>query len=140
MSEAKELSNKHGILLFDGVCHFCDATVQFIHKHDKQDYFRFAPLQSEIGAKLQKEFGLQNTDSVILIEQGRAYTRSTAGLRIARKLSGVWSLLYAFIVVPRFIRNFAYDVFSHNRYRMFGKKDACTLPTPELRKRFIDLC
>lgn len=139
MNEANQLADKHGIVLFDGVCNFCDSTVQFIHARDKRDYFRFAALQSETGARLQKEFGLHNIDSVILVERGAAYTRSTAALRIAKKLGGAWSLAYAFIVVPRFIRDFAYDLFAKNRYRLFGKKDACGLPTPELRKRFIDL-
>lgn len=138
MSDANQILDSHGVVLFDGVCNFCDASVQFIHARDKNDYFRFAPLQSEMGAKLKEQYGLGNIDSVVLVENGQAFTRSTAALRIARRLQGVWSWFYGFIVVPQFIRDFAYDLFAKNRYRLFGQKDACGLPTPELRKRFID--
>lgn len=139
MSEAEIPNHEQAIVLFDGVCHFCDASVNFIFARDKNDYFRFAPLQSETGRRLVKKYNLENVDSVILIENNQAFIRSTAALRIARRLDGVWSRLYCFIVVPRFVRDFAYELFSRNRYRMFGKKDFCTLPPLALRARFLDV-
>jgi predicted DCC family thiol-disulfide oxidoreductase YuxK len=127
------------VILFDGVCNFCDGAVNFIIARDGEGYFKFAPLQSEIGEKLLAENGIDktNTDSVVLIEDGKVYTYSTAALRVARKLSGAWSWAYAFIVVPKFIRDFFYKLFAKYRYKMFGKKDECMLPTPEIRSRFL---
>jgi len=127
------------VILFDGVCNFCNGAVNFIIERDKAGYFKFAPLQSEIGEKLLAENGVNKieTDSVVLIEDGKVYTHSTAALRIARKLEGAWKLTYGFVVVPRFIRNFFYRMFAKYRYKMFGKQDACMLPTPEIRQRFL---
>jgi predicted DCC family thiol-disulfide oxidoreductase YuxK len=127
------------VILFDGVCNFCDGAVNFIIARDAGAYFKFAPLQSEIGEKLLAENGIDKTvtDSVVLIEDGKVYTYSTAALRVSRKLSGLWSWAYAFIVVPKFIRDFFYKLFAKYRYKMFGKKDECMLPTPEIRSRFL---
>ncbi len=128
-----------GIILFDGVCNFCNGSVNFIIERDVENYFKFAPLQSEIGQKLLDEYKIdkEQTDSVVLIENGKAFVRTTAALRVARKLSGFWSLFYGFIIVPEFIRDFFYKLFAKNRYKMFGKTDACMMPTPEVRARFI---
>ena len=128
-----------GIVLFDGVCNFCSHSVNFIIERDAENYFKFAPLQSETAKNLLKEYKIDKgeTDSVILIENGAAYTHSTAALRIARKLGGFWSLIYGFIVVPKFIRDFFYKLFAKYRYKMFGKTDACMMPTPEIREKFI---
>ena len=139
------------ILLFDGVCNFCNSSVNFIIAHDKAGYFKFAPLQSDTGkelaAKHELEFegstgeasndGAVPIDSVILIEHDKAYTHSTAALRVARSLGGIWALAYVFIVVPKFIRDFFYMLFARYRYRLFGKKDVCMMPTPELKQRFL---
>jgi predicted DCC family thiol-disulfide oxidoreductase YuxK len=137
------------VVLFDGVCNFCDASVNFVIGHDPEGYFKFAPLQSEAGKKLAAEHGLRAEsnekpagdlipiDSVILVEDGKAYTHSTAALRIARRLGGVWSMFYGLIVVPKPVRDFFYRMFARYRYRMFGRKDECTLPTPEVRARFL---
>jgi predicted DCC family thiol-disulfide oxidoreductase YuxK len=146
------------VVLFDGVCNFCDASVSFVIDHDPNGYFKFAPLQSAAGKELAAEYDLvsetasaqtaktasANTaddlipiDSVILVEDGQAYTHSTAALRIARKLTGIWPVLYAFIIVPKPIRDFFYRLFAKYRYRMFGKKDECMLPSPEVRARFL---
>lgn len=126
-------------MIFDGVCNFCDGAVNFIIAHDAKNYFKFAPLQSENGRKLAAEHGidLQKIDSVILIEGGEAYTESTAALKVARHMDGIWSLAYAFIIVPKFIRDYFYKLFAKNRYRLFGKKDACMLPSPEVRAKFL---
>jgi len=127
------------VVLFDGVCNFCNATINFVIEHDKSGYFKFAPLQSEIGEGLMAEHGIDRieTDSVILVEDGVAYTHSDAALRISRRLDGVWSWAYAFRVVPRAVRDAAYRLFAKNRYRLFGRQDACMMPTPEIRARFL---
>lgn len=127
------------VVLFDGVCNFCNATINFVIEHDRAGYFKFAPLQSEIGERSMAEHGIDRieTDSVILVEDGKAYTHSDAALRIARRLDGIWSWAYAFRVVPRFIRDAAYRIFAKNRYRLFGRRDACMMPTPDVRARFL---
>lgn len=127
------------IVLFDGICNFCSGAVNFIIRHDKAGYFKFAPLQSEIGEKMIAKYGINkgDTDSVVLIENDQAYTHSAAALRITRKLDGIWSAGYAFIIVPRPIRDFAYKLFAKYRYRLFGRQDQCMMPTPEIRARFL---
>jgi predicted DCC family thiol-disulfide oxidoreductase YuxK len=125
------------IVLFDGVCNFCNGSVNFIIEHDKKGYFRFAPLQSEIGKEYIEKFGLSELDSVILVEDEKVYTHSTAALKIARQLDGPWSWFYALIIIPRPVRDFFYKLFAKYRYRLFGKQDACMLPTPEIRSRFL---
>ena len=127
-----------GILLFDGVCHFCDHSVQFIIKRDKAAYFQFASIQSETGQALLAKYKIPaDVDSVILIEDDRAYTASTAALKVCRHLDGAWQLFYALLIVPSFIRNVFYRLFAKNRYRLFGQKEACMLPTAEQRNRFL---
>ena len=128
------------LVLFDGVCNLCESSVQFIIRHDSKVRFRFASLQSAYAQQLLKERGLQtkNFDSIVLVQNNQLYQRSDAALRIARLLSHGWSVLYVFIVVPRFIRDAVYDVVAANRYRWFGKKDVCMIPTPDLKSRFIE--
>lgn len=127
------------IILFDGDCNFCDASVQFIIKRDPYEFFQFASLQSETGIRLSKDFNIpEDVDSLVLIENGKAHTKSAAALRIAKKLDGLWHLAFLFILVPAPIRDVVYDFVARNRYKWFGKKeDACMLPSPEERKRFI---
>jgi predicted DCC family thiol-disulfide oxidoreductase YuxK len=127
------------IVLFDGVCNFCNASVNFVIEHDKAGYFKFAPLQSEIGEELVAKHGIDtaDTDSVIVVENDCAYTHSSGALRIARQLDGIWSWTYAFVVVPKPIRDLAYRVFAKHRYRLFGRQNACMMPTPEIRARFL---
>lgn len=129
----------HGIVLFDGVCNFCDASVRFVLDRDPGGYFRFASLQSEVGRRLLAEHGLPVDElaSVVLIEEGRAHTRSDAALRIARRLRGAWRLLGVFRVVPRSLRDAVYDRVAANRYRWFGKRELCEIPSPEVRARFL---
>ena len=128
-----------GIVLFDGVCNFCNGSVNFIIERDRQNYFKFAPLQSEIGQELLKKHNINKaeTDSVILVENGAAYMYSTAALKVAKHLDGAWSWFYGFIFVPKFLRDFAYKTFAKNRYKLFGKTEACMMPTPEIRERFL---
>lgn len=127
------------VILFDGDCNFCDSSVQFIIKRDPAAHFLFTSLQSEKGLELTKQYAIPaEVDSLVLIENGKAFTKSSAALRIAKKLDGLWHLFFVFILVPRKIRDGVYDYVANNRYRWFGKKeDACTLPSPEQRKRFI---
>ena len=127
------------VILFDGVCNLCNASVNFVIDRDPGGHFVFSSLQSEAARPLLQRHRLaQNAlDSIILIETDRAYTHSTAALRIARRLKGPWPLLYAFIVVPRPVRDAVYRVIARNRYRWFGKSETCRVPTPALRRRFL---
>ena len=126
------------IVLFDGVCNFCNGAVNFIIRHDADKKFKFTPLQSEAGQELRAKFNIgEDIDSIILIEDDKAYLHSTAGLRVAKGLGGIWALGYAFIIVPAFIRDWAYKLFAKYRYRLFGRQDACMLPTPDVRERFL---
>ena len=126
------------IILFDGVCNFCNDAVNFIIRRDRERRFKFAPLQSETGQELRRKYEIDpDVDSIVLIEDERAFTHSTAGLRIAKGLSGILSLAYVFMIVPAFIRDFFYKTFAKNRYRLFGKKEVCMVPTREVRERFL---
>ncbi len=127
------------VVLFDGVCNLCNGTVQFIIAHDPSAHFRFAALQSEAARRLLGETQMSGTllDSVVLVENVRVYTRSTAVLRVARRLSFPWPLFFALIVVPRPLRDMVYELIARHRYAWFGRRDACMMPTPELRARFL---
>ena len=131
------------LILFDGVCNLCNGAVNFIIDRDPEGCFTFAALQSEEAAPLLAEFGRQPEslatapDSIALIEGGHLYERSDAVLRIARRLDGLWPLSYAFVVLPKSFRDALYGWIAANRYRWFGKEDACRIPTPELRARFL---
>jgi len=127
------------VVLFDGVCNLCNASVQFIIARDPPARFRFAPLESSAGRRLIGETGARSPlpDSFVLLEHGRWYIRSTAALRVARRLRFPWPLLYVFIAVPRPLRDVIYDFIARHRYRWFGKREACMVPTPELRARFL---
>jgi predicted DCC family thiol-disulfide oxidoreductase YuxK len=134
-------ADSHAVVLFDGVCNLCNATVNFIVDRDPAGYFRFAALQSEPGAATLARHGTPapagDPDSICLEERGRFYVRSTAVLRIARRLRGGWKLLFVFIVVPRPLRDLVYRWVARNRYRWFGREESCRVPTPELRARFL---
>lgn len=130
------------ILLYDGLCGFCDGAVQFILKRDVHRRMYFAPLQGPTATKiLSRRPELADVDSLILVEEAgareRAYARSEAVLRIVRYLGGAWPLLSVLRIVPAFIRNWGYDIFARYRYRVFGRYDACPLPPPEIRARFL---
>ncbi len=128
------------IILFDGVCNLCNGAITFIIQRDKNDVFRYAPLQSEVGKNLaaKHNIDLDKVDSIILVTEDKAFAKSTAALRIAKHLSGGWPLLAVFLILPRFLRNAVYDFIARNRYKWFGKKDACMIPTPELKSKFLD--
>jgi predicted DCC family thiol-disulfide oxidoreductase YuxK len=129
----------HPIILFDGICNLCNGAVQFVIKRDKKNLFRFASLQSEEAQQILKEHhcSLQRTDSFFLIENGKVFDRSTAALKVVQKLDGLWPLLYGLIVVPPFIRDGVYKIIAKNRYRWFGQKNTCMIPTPENKAKFL---
>lgn len=126
-----------GIVLFDGDCTFCNRSVQFIFKRDPKAFFQFAPLNSTIGTKLKQKHHIpSDIDSLILIENNRWYAKSTAALRISKQLNGFWKCAFLLIIIPKPVRDFIYDLIAKNRNRLFQNK-ACPLPSPELRKRFL---
>lgn len=131
--------NKY-LILFDGVCNLCDASVQYVIKHDKNDLFRYATLQSEVGQTIIKEFdlGAGKMDSILLYspKKGISY-KSTAALKIASKLGFPRNLMIVFLIIPAFIRNWVYDYIAKNRYQWYGKKDECMIPTKELKSKFL---
>ena len=135
------LSNTPGpIVLFDGVCNLCNGFVRFVVRRDEAGRVSFAPLESPVGRTLCARFGLSATDadSVVVIEDGTAYRKSTAALRLARYLDGPWSLAARLRVVPRPLRDAIYDLVAASRYQVFGKKDRCPIPDPGTRERFLD--
>lgn len=131
---------EHPVILFDGVCNLCTASVQYVIKHDPKRVFHFASLQSDFGEKILADFNLPANDlnSFILFVNNRIYDRSTAALMVAKKLKGAIRLLYIFIIIPKFIRDLVYSFIAKNRYKWFGKKTECWLPTPELKQLFPD--
>lgn len=131
--------NEKPVILFDGVCNLCNGSVQFILKRDKEKKFLFASLQSEFGQKLLEQFDLplNNFNSFILYQDGKMYTKSTGALKMFSQLKG-WKWTKAFMIVPKFIRDGVYNLVANNRYKWFGKKNECWIPTPELKRRFLD--
>ena len=127
------------IVLYDGVCGFCNSSVQLIIRNDRRGRFRFAALQSEVGEALLRRHGLptEELESVVLIEEGRAYRKSRAALRIARRLDGAWRAFWPLIVIPAPLADVFYDLVAKHRYRLFGKYDTCQIPSPEIRSRFL---
>lgn len=129
----------HSIILFDGVCNLCNGAVNFVIKRDNSDVFRFAPLQEHSGILLLKKYAIdpQKLDTIILIENDRVYLKSTAALRISKKMSNLWPLLYVCIVLPKFLRDAVYDYIAKNRYAWFGKNDQCMIPSPATKDKFL---
>jgi predicted DCC family thiol-disulfide oxidoreductase YuxK len=128
------------IILFDGVCHLCNSSVQFVIEHDTKDMFRFVALQSELGQEILKHIGINpiNIDSVILYEPGIAYYyKSSAAIEIAKSLGGFWHFGTVFKIIPAGIRNQLYDYIAKNRYKWYGKKETCWIPTEELKSKFL---
>ena len=128
-----------GTILFDGVCNLCNGFVQFVIKRDPKARFRFAALSSEAARQVLKDAGVHGSipDSIVLVQDGQIYFRSDAPLRIARGLTFPWPLFAVFAVVPRVIRDRVYDFIAAHRYRWFGRRDVCMVPTPELKDRFL---
>ncbi|WP_430784653.1 thiol-disulfide oxidoreductase DCC family protein [Virgibacillus flavescens] len=126
------------LLLFDGECNFCDNSVQFIIKRDPGAIYKFAALQSDAGLEVLKTYQIPlHIDSFLLIDGKKYFTKSSAALRVCKNLTGLWKLLYIFILVPKPLRDFAYSIVAKNRYKWFGKKDNCMIPTSDIRDRFL---
>jgi predicted DCC family thiol-disulfide oxidoreductase YuxK len=140
-SNILDLPNNKKIILFDGLCNLCEASVQFVIKNDKKDIFRFVPLQSDLGRKIIKHIGLENKniDSIILYEPGIAYNyKSAAALEIAKNLGGFFHFGTIFKLIPNGLRNLLYDYVAKKRYQWFGKKENCLVPTIELKSKFLE--
>ncbi len=132
--------SKQRIILFDGVCNFCNSAVNFVIKRDKKSSLKFAALQSGIAHQMLtgKAIPANDVSTFVFIENGKVFTRSTAVLMVCKYLTGLWPLLYGFIIVPKFIRDGIYNWVARNRYRWFGKKQECMIPTPEIQSKFLN--
>jgi predicted DCC family thiol-disulfide oxidoreductase YuxK len=139
MSSPTSSTSATSVILFDGVCNYCNSMVNFVIRQDRKKVFRFAPLQSAAGAAVLAQWGLPTgkLDSFVLVDEGKVYTRSTAALRVVQKLSPPWRWLGVFSLIPAAVRDGVYNVIARNRYRWFGQRDACMLPSPDVRNRFL---
>jgi predicted DCC family thiol-disulfide oxidoreductase YuxK len=135
----RDLGDQSSIVLFDGVCNLCNSSVRFIINRDPQKHFRFAPLQSPSAQGLLQRHDLSpgSLDTFILIEAGKSYSRSTAALRIVRQFKGLWPAVYVLILIPRAVRDWVYNVLAKNRYKLFGRRETCMIPSHEVRDRFM---
>lgn len=129
------------LILFDGVCNLCNVSVLYVIKRDKKNVFMFAPLQSDVGKQIIQHYNLDpsKTDSILLYEHEKGISyRSTAAIKIASKLGFPTNILVIFFIIPTFIRNWIYDYIAKNRYKWYGKKEECMIPTPELKVKFLE--
>jgi predicted DCC family thiol-disulfide oxidoreductase YuxK len=133
------MNSEAPVIFFDGFCNLCNGAVQFTIERDDKNIFRFASLQSDYAQEKLKPYAMEpeQGESMVLLENGKVYERSTAALRVARRLGGAWPLLYGLIIIPRFVRDAIYNYVGKNRYKWFGKQESCWVPTPELRSKFI---
>jgi predicted DCC family thiol-disulfide oxidoreductase YuxK len=138
-SQRRDAISAPPVMLFEGVCHLCIASVQFVLKREPQGRFRFATLQSDFGAAQLEHYHIteRSLSSVLLVEDGQVYEKSTAALRIARSLNAGWPLLYGFLIVPRPLRDWVYDFIGNRRYRWFGKMNQCWVPDQDVSDRFL---
>ena len=135
-----ELNN---LVIYDGVCHFCNHSVNFIIQHDPQAHFTFMPIQSQTAHYILQKYSSQQTadnfDTILLIKNGRCFERSNAALEIARSLQKPWPVFYGLKIIPTLLRDWCYNLIARNRYRLFGQSQVCLMPTPALKARFIGL-
>jgi len=134
------LIDEKQIILFDGVCNFCNFWVNFVLKRDKKDLFRFAALQSEKAKELTSKFKFDTSklDTFILIAENKLYTKSTAALMICKQLNGLIKFLSPLIILPKFFRDFIYDLIAKNRYKIFGRRESCRIPTVDDKLKFLE--
>ena len=135
-----EITNNKKIILFDGVCNLCNSAINYVIDHDKQDVFRFVSLQSKLGLYIQEYLGIENSnlETIILYIPNEAYyIKSTAAIKIMATFPGVWKLMSVFIFIPSVIRDIAYTYIANNRYKWYGKKESCRIPSAELKAKFL---
>lgn len=133
------MQTEPAIIFFDGHCHLCCGSVQFILPRDPKSHFQYAPIDGTTAKDLFAQWNNTSIpDSIVLFENGKFYTRSTAALRVAKKLSGAWPLLYTLVVIPAPIRDWVYNIVARNRYKWFGRSESCWMPKPEWKGRFLD--
>ncbi|MEO7982628.1 MAG: thiol-disulfide oxidoreductase DCC family protein [Bacteroidota bacterium] len=134
------MNKDNPLILFDGVCNFCNYWVNFAIRHDRKKALRFSTIQGETAKKLLPAYHISTTSlsSVIFIDKGKIYTQSSAALRICRHLDGGWKLFYGFFILPKTLRDAVYNIIARNRYKWFGKQESCRVPTPALKERFLD--
>lgn len=127
------------LILFDGVCNFCSTLVQFVIRHDPEAKFRFAAIQSEIGREIYQSHGLDpaELETFVFIADGKVLLRSDAAIEVVSRFGGAWTIVAIFRLVPRVARDFVYSTIARNRYRWFGRKEVCMMPTPEIEERFL---
>ncbi|WP_321515506.1 thiol-disulfide oxidoreductase DCC family protein [Marinifilum fragile] len=137
-SHSKNINNSNPIVLFDGVCNFCNTTVRFVLAYNRAENIQFSPLQSDFAKQLLAQHNLSSDDmnTVVFIEDNKAYTRSTAAFHISKHLIYPWKAIYYFKFVPKSITDWIYDLIAKNRYSWFGKKNQCMVPKPEWKERF----
>ena len=130
----------NNIVFFDGVCNFCNNSVNFLIDRDPNHTYKFASLQSDLARDILPKYGVDplSMHSIILLKNGKIYQRSSAALEITKKMSGGWPLLGILKIIPAFVRDFCYNIIANNRYKWFGKLDSCRMPTPEIQERFLD--
>jgi predicted DCC family thiol-disulfide oxidoreductase YuxK len=140
INRVSESKDDYSIILFDGICNFCNSSVNFIIDRDYKNRFRFASLQSDKGQELLNQFNLdtQNLKTIILLENGGYFTKTTAALRITKHLKEFWKFFYVFIIVPPFLRNIFYNIIAKYRYNWFGKRNICRIPAPEEKAKFLE--
>ena len=128
------------VVLFDGVCNYCNAMVNFLIRQDKKKKYLFATLQSNFGQQVLRQWNLpvDSFDSFLVLDKGNLYSKSTAALRLYNQLPWYWKWTQLFWIFPKFLRDAAYNIIAKNRYKWFGKKDECMIPSPELKERFLD--
>jgi predicted DCC family thiol-disulfide oxidoreductase YuxK len=135
------IQDRYDIILFDGVCNLCNDAVDFIIKRDRKNHFKFTSLQDNVTQRLLKEYRIKEgyLDSIILIRGNQIFYKSRAALEISKKLSGIWPVLYSFIILPSFLRDPIYDWIANNRYKWFGKKETCRLPSEDEKSKFLSI-
>ena len=135
----KKTKPYHNIIVFDGICNFCNSSVNFIIERDHKNIFKFAPMQSETGQKMLAAHNISsyNIDTFLLVKNGEAFTKSDAALVIAKELKRPWNYLAILRIAPRPIRDYFYSLIARNRYKWFGKRDLCMMPTSELQDKFL---
>jgi predicted DCC family thiol-disulfide oxidoreductase YuxK len=132
--------SQHHIVIFDGVCNFCNGVVNFIIRRDPKALFSFTPMQSESGKRLIEKYDatMVGVDTILLIKNGQCYERTDAAIEIAGDLTGLWSMFRVFKILPKSFRDYFYRLFARNRYKLFGRREECMIPSPEVRGRFIE--